>query len=362
MSTHRPVHLRFPRRPDRRAFTWPERRVHAPRQPPHAFAFARTGLRFGLPALGFRAGDVLLWPETIAEVVLHPLEEIGVGAAYYPVDDAMEPDWSALDGPSIDRARGIAMVHVFGQLQRVDRFQRLCAEHRLVLVEDATHAWGGTWQGQPVGSLGDLGIVAPHKSTPVANGAYLHVGAELAPEAFALPLQPTDANLSVMDESWRGSLSRYERLRWLWEREEPYSTQSIHDRVLPHWAMDAEYHEFLMGQDLAEHRARRRELYRVWEEWCAARGIRPTFPRLHPEASPWAFPGYVTSARRSRRWFRWGVRHGIEVFSWPTLPRPLAQRGSRALDRWRRLVAFPIHPGLDPDELRDVLARVASTP
>lgn len=349
---------RFTRRPVRRELGWPERRAHAPDRSPYAFAFGRSGLRFGLEALGFGPGDVLLWPEYIAEVVLHPLNELGVVPAYYPVDRTLEPDWRELERQlGRGAAKGVAMVHTFGQLQRVDRFRELCDRRGLVLVEDATHAYGGTWDGRPVGTFGDLGVTSPHKVLPVFNGAYLHVDATLPPAALSLPLQPLDADRSAIDSSWRGELAR--RAPWLAalvRRREPYSSQAIRDRVLPHWSMDAESQAFLGEQDLARHRTRRRELYEIWQSWCRGRGLEPVFPALHPEASPWAFPAYVSGGRASRRWFLWGVRHGIEVFSWPTLPRELAKPGSAVLGRWQCLVGFPIHAQMDADELQRTLA------
>jgi hypothetical protein len=310
---------------------------------------------------------VVLWPEFIADVVLHPLAELGVAPDYYPVTRSLEPDWDALERKLGPQVRAIAMVHVFGQLQPVDRFRRLCDERGLVLIDDATHAFAGTWAGRPVGTLGDLGLTAPHKALPVFNGAYLYLDLPLdralPRAAFALPLQPLDADCSVIDLSWRGKVA--DQAPWLSrlvKRREPYSTQLIRDRVLPHWAMDAESHAIVCDHDFEKHRTVRRSLYEIWWNWCTSRGLEPVFSKLHHEASPWAFVAYVGAPEFSRDWFRWGVRHGIEVFSWPTLPQPLAQPGSAVLELWKRLVGFPIHTEMNPDELQRTLAKVRETP
>jgi dTDP-4-amino-4,6-dideoxygalactose transaminase len=83
-----------------------------------------------------------------------------VGAT--PVFADIDPDTFCLSPESIAKAitpktKGIVVVHIFGQSARMDEIMVIAKQHKLFVVEDCAQAVGGTYRGQPVGSLGDCG-------------------------------------------------------------------------------------------------------------------------------------------------------------------------------------------------------------
>jgi len=83
-----------------------------------------------------------------------------VGAT--PVFVDIEPDTWCISPEAIARAvtprtRGIVVVHIFGQPARMDEIMAIAAKHRLFVVEDCAQAVGATYNGKPVGSIGDCG-------------------------------------------------------------------------------------------------------------------------------------------------------------------------------------------------------------
>ena len=40
--------------------------------------------------------------------------------------------------------KAIMMVHYFGQPQDIKKFQTLCNKHKILLIEDNAHGFGGT--------------------------------------------------------------------------------------------------------------------------------------------------------------------------------------------------------------------------
>lgn len=44
-----------------------------------------------------------------------------------------------------------------GSMGHMDALQAICSKHKLLLIEDACQAIGGTYHGKPLGSIGDLG-------------------------------------------------------------------------------------------------------------------------------------------------------------------------------------------------------------
>ena len=109
--------------------------------------------------LPMKCGQTILVPDYICEVVLHPLEDLGIRVVFYSVNDSFAPDWEVIenlqDSVSID---AFLLVHYFGQPQDIDRVKEFCNQHGLWLIEDNAHGHGGTFNGQPLGSFGELGF------------------------------------------------------------------------------------------------------------------------------------------------------------------------------------------------------------
>ena len=41
-------------------------------------------------------------------------------------------------------------------------------------------------------------------------------------------------------------------------------------------------------------------------------------------------------------WLKWGSKHGVNIFPWPTLPEEIINKDGPALARWKRLLCFPL--------------------
>ena len=127
------------------------------------FSHARTALKYGMKQLDLKAGDIVLIPEYICDVVLHPLQQLNLQPRYYPVKDDLSPDWSDLRNLVDNTTKALLMVHYFGQPQRIDKFRNFCDEHNLFLIEDNAHGHGGKYNGHLLGTFGDVGFSSPRK-------------------------------------------------------------------------------------------------------------------------------------------------------------------------------------------------------
>jgi hypothetical protein len=214
----------------------------------------------------------------------------------------------------------------------------------------------------PLGQIGDIGVTAPRKSLPVLNGGYLYLRSGALRELENNPLQPLRGDRRTL----RDQLNRVRKAPlialWLRFQGPDFTSQDYPVPREPPLAMYRATHEFTESQDLEAHRARRREIYDFWKTWTTDRGLTPVFPELRPGASPLLYPAYAPSARIWARWLRWGRFHDIEVYSWPTLPRELVYPRSPVLEQWRRMVCFPIHAEMKPNELMSRLAGIKRFP
>ncbi|ATE54647.1 aminotransferase class I/II-fold pyridoxal phosphate-dependent enzyme [Actinosynnema pretiosum] len=82
-----------------------------------------------------------------------------LGAVVVPVD--VDPDTYCVDPAAVraaitERTRAIMPVHMAGQLADMDALRALSAETGVPLLQDAAHAHGARWRGEPLGALGSI--------------------------------------------------------------------------------------------------------------------------------------------------------------------------------------------------------------
>jgi dTDP-4-amino-4,6-dideoxygalactose transaminase len=132
-------------------------------------------LVLALRACEIGPGDEVI---TVANTFIATVEAIGlVGATPVFVDidpETYTMDWQQLDGVLTPRTRAILPVHLYGhavELQPILDFARI---HGLRVIEDASQAHGAAYQGQRVGSFGDIGCFSLYYSKNL--GAYGEAG------------------------------------------------------------------------------------------------------------------------------------------------------------------------------------------
>ena len=68
------------------------------------------------------------------------------------------------------RTRAICIVHYAGVGAQPDKFRELADAHGLTLIEDNAHGLGGTWNGQALGTFGDMSTMSFHETKNVTCG------------------------------------------------------------------------------------------------------------------------------------------------------------------------------------------------
>jgi dTDP-4-amino-4,6-dideoxygalactose transaminase len=92
-----------------------------------------------------------------------------------PVFVDIRPDTLCLDEHLVESAvtnatKAIVPVHYAGVACEMRAIAELAALHDLVVIEDAAHCMGASFEGQPLGSLGDLGALSFHETKNVSCG------------------------------------------------------------------------------------------------------------------------------------------------------------------------------------------------
>lgn len=74
--------------------------------------------------------------------------------------DTLGPDFESLEAALETGCGTVVAVHLYGVPVDLDRCRGLCEKYGGILIEDAAQGVGGSWRGEPLGSIGDLGILS----------------------------------------------------------------------------------------------------------------------------------------------------------------------------------------------------------
>jgi perosamine synthetase len=130
-----------------------------------------TALHLAGRVAGFEQGD---------EVITTPLTFVSTAhAATYsgatPVFADIDPHRRTLDPEAVreritDDTAGLIPMHYGGHPADIEEFLDIADEHDLTVIWDACHSFGGTWQGEPIGSQRDMAMFSFHPVKNITTG------------------------------------------------------------------------------------------------------------------------------------------------------------------------------------------------
>ena len=122
------------------------------------------GIDNGLNALvlAFRALNIGQGDEVIVQGNTFIATVMGItinGATpiFVEPDEYYNIDIEKIEEKITERTKAICVVHLYGQASRMDKVLELCKKYNLKLVEDCAQAHGAEFNGQKIGSFGDIG-------------------------------------------------------------------------------------------------------------------------------------------------------------------------------------------------------------
>jgi 8-amino-3,8-dideoxy-alpha-D-manno-octulosonate transaminase len=82
---------------------------------------------------------------------------VGAIPVLVDIDETLTLDPAAVKAAITPKTKCIMPVHMCGSMADMDALKAICAEHQLILLEDACQSIGGTYKGKSLGTIGDAG-------------------------------------------------------------------------------------------------------------------------------------------------------------------------------------------------------------
>jgi dTDP-4-amino-4,6-dideoxygalactose transaminase len=103
-------------------------------------------------------GDEVLLPGYFWVACASAVVRCGAIPRLVEIDDTFTIDPDDLERKINPRTKAVLVVHMSGACGDIARVADICKRHKVTLIEDVAQANGGSFQGKPLGSFGDLAI------------------------------------------------------------------------------------------------------------------------------------------------------------------------------------------------------------
>ncbi len=130
-----------------------------------------AALHVAMAALGIESGDEVLVPAYTNMATFFAV--IYQGAKPIPVDvkrDTWNLDVSKVEALITSQTKAIIPVHIFGHPVDMDPLMAIAMKYNIAVVEDCAQAHGATYNGQRVGSIGDIGCFSFYGNKIITTG------------------------------------------------------------------------------------------------------------------------------------------------------------------------------------------------
>ncbi len=123
----------------------------------HTVSSGTSALTVALASAGIGAGDEVIMPTFTFVASFESILAVGAIPVLVDIDDTLTLDPKAVERAITKNTKVVMPVHMCGSMADLDALKAICVQNNLLLLEDACQAIGGSYQGKPLGSIGDLG-------------------------------------------------------------------------------------------------------------------------------------------------------------------------------------------------------------
>lgn len=129
-----------------------------------------TALWVALIGLGISPGDEVIVPGFTFIASISAIVFARAVPVLAEIDRTFNLDPADVERKITPRTKAIMAVHLMGNPARMDELKAIAERHGLVLLEDCAQAFGASYKGRPVGSLGQAGAFSFNYAKVITGG------------------------------------------------------------------------------------------------------------------------------------------------------------------------------------------------
>jgi dTDP-4-amino-4,6-dideoxygalactose transaminase len=130
-----------------------------------------AGLHVAMLALGIGPGDEVITTPLTFVATVNMILAVGAEPVLVDIDpDTLNIDVKTIEAHITPRTKAIIPVHLAGQPCDLDPILALARQHNIFVIDDAAHAVGALYKGQPIGSLCDATAFSFYATKNITTG------------------------------------------------------------------------------------------------------------------------------------------------------------------------------------------------
>lgn len=116
-----------------------------------------SALTTAMAALGIGAGDEIIMPTFTFVASFEAVLSVGAVPVLVDIDETLTLKPEAVLAAVTPKTKCVMPVHMCGSMADMDALKKICADHHLILLEDACQSIGANYKGKALGTIGDAG-------------------------------------------------------------------------------------------------------------------------------------------------------------------------------------------------------------
>lgn len=126
----------------------------------HGVTSGTAALKTALVALDIKPGDEVITQCFTFVATAEAIVELGAIPVIAEIDKTLNMDPDDLEAKITGKTKVIIPVHMYGAAARMDRIMEIAKKHDLRVLEDTAQAFGATFEGKSLGTIGDIGALS----------------------------------------------------------------------------------------------------------------------------------------------------------------------------------------------------------
>lgn len=132
---------------------------------------ATSALEMAAILADIKSGDEVIMPSFTFVSTANAFVLRGATPVFIDIrEDTLNIDEKRIESAITSRTKAIVVVHYAGVACDLDTVIRIAREHNLLIIEDAAQAIHSTYNGRPLGSIGDFGCYSFHETKNITCG------------------------------------------------------------------------------------------------------------------------------------------------------------------------------------------------
>ncbi|UTW67320.1 DegT/DnrJ/EryC1/StrS family aminotransferase [bacterium SCSIO 12643] len=130
-----------------------------------------VALHLALEALGIKPGDEIIVPDLTFAASINAILYCGATPVLADIEkETFNMDFSKVEKLITSKTKAIMPVHLYGLACDMDECLSIAKKHNLLVVEDAAEAFGSEFNGQKLGSFGDVATFSFYGNKTITTG------------------------------------------------------------------------------------------------------------------------------------------------------------------------------------------------